>query len=176
MSKQNGPFHCIARDYSRANCYGLDDHQRDVPWAEIFKLTASAATTEFCEQIQVAIDIFLIENIRLNLTDLHDFVLLLLLPQFIKTTFFVFINRINLLNLKLSSGKLVTIAKRFLKLPDLYANKTKKSITFQKLGSHDFWQIASLLNKDKSAIPPPFNIPEVLPSASDKAKLFAKNF
>ena len=58
-----------------------------------------------------------------------------------------------------------------------YANKTKGSITSQKLGSRDFWQIAnSVLNKGKSAIPPLFNGPEVLFSASDKAKLFAKNF
>ena len=58
-----------------------------------------------------------------------------------------------------------------------YANKTKESITSQKLGSWDFWQIAnSVLNKGKSAIPPLFNGPEVLSSASDKAKLFAENF
>ena len=38
-----------------------------------------------------------------------------------------------------------------------YANKTKKSINFQKLGPWDFWQIAdSVLNKGKSAIPPLF--------------------
>ena len=50
-------------------------------------------------------------------------------------------------------------------------------ITPQKLGSYDFWEIAnSVLNKDKSATPPLFNDPEVLSSASDKAKLFAKNF
>ena len=34
----------------------------------------------------------------------------------------------------------------------------------------------SVLNKDKSAIPPLFSNPEVLPSASDKAKSFAKDF
>ena len=56
-------------------------------------------------------------------------------------------------------------------------NKTKESITSQKLGSHDFWWIAnSVLNKGKSAIPPLFNGPEVLSSTSDKAKLFAENF
>ena len=56
-------------------------------------------------------------------------------------------------------------------------DKTKESITSQKLGSRDFWRIAnSVLNKSKSAIPPLFNGPEVLSSASDKAKLFAKNF
>ena len=58
-----------------------------------------------------------------------------------------------------------------------YANKAKESITFQKLGSRDFWRIAnSVLNKVKSAIPPLFNGPEVLSSASDKAKLFAEIF
>ena len=58
-----------------------------------------------------------------------------------------------------------------------FANKTKESITSQKLGSHDFWQIAnSVLNKGKSAIPPLFNGLEVLSSASDKAKLLPKNF
>ena len=59
----------------------------------------------------------------------------------------------------------------------VYANKTKESITSQKLGSRDFWRIAnSVLNKGKSAIPLLFNGPEVLSSASDKAKLFAENF
>ena len=58
-----------------------------------------------------------------------------------------------------------------------YANNTKESITFQKLGSRNFWRIVnSVLNKGKSAIPPLFNGPEVLPSSSDKAKLFAENF
>ena len=53
----------------------------------------------------------------------------------------------------------------------------QESITSQKLCSWDFWQIAnSILNKDKSAIPPLFNGPEVLSAASDKAKLFAKSF
>ena len=57
-----------------------------------------------------------------------------------------------------------------------YANK-KESITSQKLGSHDFWQIAnSNLNKGKSPIPPLSNGPEVLSSVYDKAKLFDENF
>ena len=58
-----------------------------------------------------------------------------------------------------------------------YANKTKESITSQKLGSCDFWRIANIvLNKGKFAIPPLFNGPEVLPFASGQAKLFAENF
>ena len=55
-----------------------------------------------------------------------------------------------------------------------YATKTKESIISQKLG---FWRIAdSVLNKGKSAIPPLFNGPKVLSSASNKAKLSAKDF
>ena len=58
-----------------------------------------------------------------------------------------------------------------------YATKTKEFITSQKLGCRDFWRIAnSVLNKGKSAIPPLFNGPKVLSYASDKAKLFPKNF
>ena len=52
----------------------------------------------------------------------------------------------------------------------------QESITSQKLGSSNFWQIAnSVLSKGKSAIPPLFNSPELLSSASDKAKLFVEN-
>ena len=58
-----------------------------------------------------------------------------------------------------------------------YTTKTKESITSQKFGSRGFRRIAnSVLNKGKSNIPPLFNGPEVSSSASDKAKLFAKNF
>ena len=56
-----------------------------------------------------------------------------------------------------------------------YASKIKESFTFQKLSMH--LAIAnSILNKGKSAIPPLFNGPKVLSSASDKANLFAKYF
>ena len=49
-------------------------------------------------------------------------------------------------------------------------------ITSHKLGSQDFWQTAnSVLNEGKSAIAHLFYRLEVLPSESDKAKLFAEN-
>ena len=58
-----------------------------------------------------------------------------------------------------------------------YANKMKESITSQKCGSCDFWEIAnSVLNKGKFAIPPLFSGLELLPSVSYKAKLLAENF
>ena len=59
----------------------------------------------------------------------------------------------------------------------VYAIKIKGSITSQKLDSRDFWRIDnSIHNKSKSAIHPLFSGPERLSSASDKVKLFAKNF
>ena len=58
-----------------------------------------------------------------------------------------------------------------------YVEKKKESIVSQKVGSCDFWRIAnSVLNRGKSAIPPLFTGPEVLTSASAKAKLFAELF
>ena len=57
-----------------------------------------------------------------------------------------------------------------------YANEVKETFTSQKFGSCSFWRIPnSVLNKDKSAIPPLLNGLHVLSSASDKAKLFARN-
>ena len=58
-SQQNAPFYCIAYDYSRADWDGLCDHLRDVPWEDIFKLGASAAASEFCEWVQVGIDVYI---------------------------------------------------------------------------------------------------------------------
>ena len=48
-SQQDAPFHRIAYDYSCADWDGLRDHLRDVPWEDIFKLSASAAVSETCE-------------------------------------------------------------------------------------------------------------------------------
>ena len=78
----------------------------------------------------------------------------------------------------LSSERLVIVAKGFLKLLHLHVLlKKKESITSLKLGSRDLWRIAkSIVNKDKSVVSPLFNGPEMLSSASDKAKLSAKKF
>ena len=38
---------------------GLRNHLRDVPWEDIFKLSASAAVNKFCESVQVGIDVYI---------------------------------------------------------------------------------------------------------------------
>ena len=48
-SQWDALFHCIAYDYSCADWDNLCDHLRDVPWEDLFKLSASAAASKFCE-------------------------------------------------------------------------------------------------------------------------------
>ena len=182
-SKQDTPFHRMAYDYSRADWDGLRDHLRDVPWEDIFKLNSSAAAaaaaSEFCEWVQVGIDVYIPH--RKYQVKPHSS------PWFSAACAAAIVHRNHFFRLyqqnksSESKGKFRQArnrCKRVLEAAKLaYATKTKESITSQKLGSRDFWRIANnVLNKGKSAIPPLFNGPEVLSSASDKAKLFAKNF
>ena len=73
-SKWDAPFHCIAYDYSHTDWDSLCDYLRDVPCEDIFKLNACTAATEFCGWIHLTV------SIRSNLTHLHGFQLLVLLP------------------------------------------------------------------------------------------------
>ena len=50
-------FHHIIYDYSHADWDELRDHLRDLPWEDTFKLSASAAASQFCEWVQVEIDV-----------------------------------------------------------------------------------------------------------------------
>ena len=62
-------------------------------------------------------------------------------------------------------------------MPNLHMLLKQKSPSLPRnLALETFGELLIVLNKGKSAIPPLFNRPEVLSSASDKAKLFAKNF
>ena len=46
-SQQDASFHHIGYDYSCADWDDLHDHLRDVPWEDIFKLSDSAAASDF---------------------------------------------------------------------------------------------------------------------------------
>ena len=58
-SQRDAPFHCIAYDYSCADWDGLSDHLSDVPWEDTTKHGASVAASEFCEEFQVGIDVYI---------------------------------------------------------------------------------------------------------------------
>ena len=178
-SKQDAAFHRVAYDYSRADWDGHRDHLRDVPWEDIFKLGASTAASEFCEWVQVGIDVYIPHHkYQVKLRSSPWFSAACAAAIVHRNHFFRLYQQNKSSESKVKFRQASNRCKRVLETAKLaYATKTKESITSQKLGSRDFWQIAnSVLNKGKSAIPPLFNGPEVLSSASDKAKLFAKNF
>ena len=178
-SQQDAPFHRITYDYSRADWDGLRDHLRDVPWEDIFKLGASAAASEFCEWIQVGIDVYIPHiNYQVKSHSSPWFSAACAAAIVHRNHFFRLYQREKSSDSKVKFRQASNRCKRVLEAAKLaYANKTKESITSQKFGSRDFWRIAnSVLNKGKSAIPPLFNGPDVLSSASDKGKLFAENF
>ena len=58
-SQRDALFHCIAHDYSCTDWDNIHDHFRDVLWEDIVKLSASAAASEFCELVQVEIDVYI---------------------------------------------------------------------------------------------------------------------
>ena len=58
-SKQDTPFHHMAYDYTCTDWDGLSDHLRDVPREDTSQLSASAAASEFCEWVQVGIDVYI---------------------------------------------------------------------------------------------------------------------
>ena len=73
-------FHGIAYDYSHADWDGLCDHLINIPWEDIFKLSASAAASEFCEWVQVGIDVYIPHKKYQVKPHVHGFQLLVLLP------------------------------------------------------------------------------------------------
>ena len=178
-SQQDAPFHCMAYDYSHADWDGLCDYLRDVPWEDIFKLGASAAASEFCEWVQVGIDVHIPHRKYQVKPDSSPWFSAACAAAIVhRNHFFHLYQREKSSDSKVKFRQASNRCKRVLEAAKLaYANKTKESITSEKLGSRDFWRIDnSVLKKGKSAIPPLFNGLEVLSSASDKAKLFAENF
>ena len=159
-SQQDVPFHHIAYDYSRANSDSLCDHLWDAPWKDIFKLNASAAASKFCKWVQVEIDVY-ISN-RKYQVKLH------LSPWFSTESAAAIVHRNNCFCLyqmnksfesKVQLRHANNCSKRALDSPSLPRNLA--------LRTFDECQYCSQLSIGKSALPPLFNIPELLSSASD---------
>ena len=142
-SQRDTPFHRIDCDYSSAGCDSLCDHLRDVPWEDIFKLSVSAAASEFCEWVQVGIDVYIPH--RKYQVKLHSS------PWFSAACAAAIVHRNHFFRLyqkdkssepKVKFRQTSNSCKRALEAAKLaYAIKTKESITSQELGSWDFWQI-----------------------------------
>ena len=152
---------------------------RDVSWEDICKPSFSTAASEFCEWVQVGIDVYIPHRkyqVKPHSSPWFSAACAAAIVH--RNHFFLLYQREKSSDSKVKFRQGSNCCKRILEAAKFaYANKTKESITSQRLGSLDFWQIVnSVLNKGKSATPPLFNGPEVLSSASDKAKLFAENF
>ena len=152
---------------------------RDVSWKDIFKLGASAAANEFCEWVQVGIDVYILHRkyeVKPHSSSWFSPACAAAIAH--GNHFFRLYQKDKSSDSEVKFRQASNCYIRVLEAAKItYANKTKESITSQKLGYHDFWQIAdSVLNKGKSAIPPLFNALEVMSSASNKATLFAEKF
>ena len=159
----------MAYDYSRVDWDGLRDHLRDVPWEDVFKLGASAPS-EFCEWVQVGIDVYIPHRkYQVKPQSSPWFSAPCAAAIVYRNHFFRLYQQNKSSESKVKFRQASNFYKRVLEAAKFaYATKTKESITLQIANG--------VLSKGKSAIPPLFNGPEVLSSASDKAKLFAKNF
>ena len=172
-------FHSVVYDYSCADWDGLCDYLRDVPLDDIFNLSSCAAASEFCEWVQVGIDVYVPHHKYQVKPHSSLWFSAGCVATIVHRNHFFHLHQQNKSSeSKVNLRQAINCCKRVVQaVKPAYATKTKKSITSQKLGSWDFWWIAdSFLNKGKSAILPQFSGPEVLSSASDKAKLLDKNF
>ena len=118
-----------------------------------------------------------IANTSWSLTHLHGFQLLLLLWLCIIYFFCLYQqNKSSELNVK--SRQASNHCKSVLEAAKLaYVNKTKESVTSQKLRSQDFWQITnSVFNKGRSDVPPRINSLEILSSVLIKQNCLLKTF
>ena len=121
--------------------YILHDHLRDAPWEDILKLNASAAASEFCEYIQVGIDVY-VPDCKYQVKPHSS-------PWFSAACAAAIVHRNHFFRLcqqnKSSEAKVKfrqasARCKRVLEAAKLaHATKTKESITSRKLGSRDFW-------------------------------------
>ena len=131
---------------------------RDVPWKYIFKLSPSDSAREFCEWVQIEIDIYIPH--RKYQVKRHS------PPWFLTACAAALAHRNHFFCLyqqnKSSESKLKLYrlkCKRVLEAAKhAYNNRTKTFVTSQKLAFGEFWRIASsVLNNGYSAIPPLFN-------------------
>ena len=140
-SQRDAPFQCIAYDYSRDDWDGLRDHLRDVPWKDIFKLGASAAASEFCEWVQVGIDVYIPH--RKYQVKPHSSLWFSAAAIVHRSLFFHLYQNDKSSDSKVKFRQANNHCKRVLEAAKLaYANKIK-NFTSQKLGSQGIWRIAN---------------------------------
>ena len=115
----------------------------------ISKLSASAAVGEFCEWVQVGINVYIPHRkyqVKPHSSPWFSAACTAAIVH--RNHFFRLYQREKSSDSKVKFRQASNRCKRVLEAAKLvYANKTKESITSQKFGSHNFWRIAnSVLN------------------------------
>ena len=140
-SKRDTLFHLIAYDYSCADWVCLRDHLGDVPWEDIPKLGASAAASEFCEWVQVGIDMYIPHRkywVKPHSSTWFSAACAAAIVH--RNHFFRLYQQNKSSESKVKFRQASNRCRRVLEAAKLaYASKTKESFTSQKLGSRDFW-------------------------------------
>ena len=149
---------------------------RDIPWEDIFKLCPSTAATEFCEWVQVGSDVYIPHRkyqVKPNSSPWFSAACAAAIAH--RNHFFVCTNRINLLNLKSRSDRVVISVKEFLKLPNLHMLLKQKNPSLPRslvLGT--FGVLLTVFSTKVNLVYLPYSTARRC-CASDKAKLFAKS-
>ena len=140
-SKQDTPFHLVAYDYSRSDWDCLRDHLKDVPWEDIFKISASAAASEFCEWVQFGIDVYIPHRKDQVKPHSSQWFSAFCAAAIVHSNHFFRLHQQNKsYEYKVKFRQTSNRCKRVPEAAKLaHATKTKESITSQKLGSRDFW-------------------------------------
>ena len=133
---------------------GLRDYLRDVPLVNIFKLNASAAASEFCEWVQLGIDVYIPQckyQVKPHSSPWFSAACAAAIVH--RNHFFRLYQREKSSDSKVKFRQASNRCERVLEAAKLaYANKTKELMTSQKRGFRDFLRIAnSVLNKGGSA-------------------------
>ena len=138
-SQWDALFHCIAYDYSCADWDSLHDNLRDVPWEDIFKFSASAVTSEFCEWVQVGTDVYIPHHKYQVKPHSSPWFSAACAAAIVHRNHFRLYQQ-NKSESKVKFRQASNCCKRVLEAAKLaYTSKTKESIASQKLGSRDFW-------------------------------------
>ena len=130
-------------------CDGLHDHLRDVPWKDIFKLSPSAAASEFCKWVQVGTDVYIPHRkyqVKPHSSPWFSAACAVAIVH--GNHFFRLYQKDRSSDSKVKFREARNLCNRVVEAAKLaYANKIKESITSLKLGSHNFWGNAnSILN------------------------------
>ena len=117
----------------------LCNHLRDVPWEDIFKLSASAAANEFCVWVQVGTDVYIPHCKYQVKPHSSPWFSADCAAIFHRNHFFRWYQQNKSSESEVRVREASKHCKRVLEAAKLaYANKTKEPIISQKLGSWDF--------------------------------------